>query len=1337
MTQDDWLPLTAAQQGLYFAHLLAPDSPAGTTAEVVEIAGDIDPDVLGTAVARTHQDFEQLRTIFRSTAHGPEQAVIEGVGHPWTVLDLSAGDEPAVAAESWLRERLATPLDPATGAVVESGVIRLGTGQWWWWHLAHHVVCDGYGAIQIVRRVAEHYAHLVGPGASPSPVGTRLRQVVAEDARVRSAEVAAGAAEFWDRRLGDAVDVVSLAGQVQGPEPVALRAGVEVSEELQSCILQAARRLSISWADLVQVAIGTYLARCRDLDRTRIGTPLMNRSRAGDGALASTYTVCTAMNVLPATVLAGSATWGESLAAFTLDQQMMRTHPFERQERLNRLAEHRGGQLFGATVNLVPFSLDVGFGAATGTVRNLTAGPVEDLTLTLRGTPGRRRVVRLEVDANPALYGAEEAREHLDRLLHWLRSCAEAEAGTRISDLSLLGPDEEHLVLETFNDTSHVRSSATLAQRFASRAERSGHDVALIDGIQEVTYLDLRQRVDRLARALLMAGVHPGDVVGVLVPRSVDLFVALHAAQRVGAVHLPLDADQPFDRLAQMLADAGSQVLLVPEDRHACAEVVARLATQVPGLLPLGVASSAPQIDLGPVPSDVTAPAYLLFTSGSTGRPKGVLVSHEAIDNRLAWMQHEFPISTGDRVLHKTPITFDVSVWEHFWAFQVGATVVVAPPGTHRDPREIARLVTEHHVTVLHFVPSMLRAFLADRISRQMVRTAGVRHLVCSGEALTHDLVAGCHEWFGIWPANLYGPTEAAVDVTCQQTEDLVQGAIPIGRPIWNTRAYVLDRAGSPVPRGATGELYLGGIQVALGYLNRPELDAERFVEDPFVQGGRMYATGDLARWNADGTLFCLGRVDDQVKVRGQRVELGEIEAAFSGVPGARAVAAGLVGAPDAAQSLALWFVASNGIDPEALRLRLMAAATGVLAQSLRPSHWIEVNEIPLSTAGKIDRRRLAATVPVPSAQDDLVLAPSGLAEQRLCQLVARVLELRTVGPEQDFFALGGDSLRVLALVGEIEDTLGVRLEVRHVFEHPTPSGLARLLAHDPPLGNDFAELLTLRPGAAGVAPLVLLPPAGGLGWCYTSLLRHLPVQLPVLTVQAPGLDQGAPEPVVDLAALAERQLKAIRTVVGDGLFHVAGWSLGGMAAHEVAALAQSRGQRVGAVVLLDAYPAEQWAHLSQPSEAAALLGVLRMGGVDPREFADPDHTESLTRERAVELLRVGGSALARLPDPILAGSLASVIEAARVVRTSTHRRLQGDLHVVVATEPRPEHWLDASGWEAHTTGAVRHHPVASTHGDLVRPGPADRVGALLSDLVGRADAEVAMAGRALCSEAV
>nr|WP_181411032.1 non-ribosomal peptide synthetase [Nocardioides humi] len=1057
------LPLTSAQLGLFFAHELAPDNPCYTTAEVVELAGPVDADVLREAHRRAYAEHEQVRVELAVAPDGPRQRVtelIEGqvpeVALP--VVDV-AGEQ---AAEAWLRDDLAVPMRLTGGdPLVRSALLRLPDGRCWWYHAAHHLVADGYAAQQLLRRIAEHHDAIVEQRAPRAEPGAVLADVVAEDA----ARDDTAATSAWQERLAGMTGVVALAGRTSSPAARARRAVVPLDEEAQTALVQGARRLGVGWTDLVTAAVGAYLARMAGRDATRIGLPLMNRAVPGVGQLAAARTVCTATNVLPLTI-PGRGTVADVLAAVAAGQREVREHPFVRQEALQRMLarEHPGAQLFGAQLNLIPFDLEISLGEVAGAVRNLTAGPVEDMTIGLRGTPGRGRAVRLELDAHPDLYDAGELAAHLARLRSWLVALAGAEPDLPVEALPLATPDELRMI-DGFNATAHPHDAATLAQRFVRQAEATPEAPALVFAGATRTYGELLDRSRRIAGGLRERGVGPGDVVGVRLPRGLGLYETIHAVQLLGAVYLPLDPDLPEARLAAMCEDADVALVVTdparpaPPMTRAGGVADARRAPSMPSRRGLnevafaitrpgrrGTGQAFPLEELAaaePVAdvfADPAAPAYLLFTSGSTGRPKGVLVGHAAIDNRLAWMQHYFRLAPGERVLHKTPISFDVSVWELFWPLQAGGCVVIAEPGAHRDPRRLAELVVEERVTTLHFVPSMLRAFLADRVSRERVRSGVVRSLVCSGEALTPDLVAGCVEWFGVAPTNLYGPTEAAVDVTVWDCSPDDERAVPIGRPVWNTTCHVLDPGGRPVPIGVVGELWLGGVQLAEGYVGRPDLTAERFVDVPGL--GRLYRTGDLAAWRPDGALRYLGRTDDQVKVRGQRIELGEIEAAVAGTDGADAVAAGVVDG-----RLVVWFVPAPGVGADEVVGGLRARAASALPEGWMPSHYVPVAAMPLGTSGKTDRARLAELAPPDTGAAAGAEAPSTLVEQQLCAIFGEVLGGSPLAPDADFFSSGGDSLGVLRLLGRVEDDLGVELGLADVFAAPTPAGLAALVS--------------------------------------------------------------------------------------------------------------------------------------------------------------------------------------------------------------------------------------------------------------------------------------------------
>ncbi|VVJ22267.1 Polyketide synthase modules and related proteins [Amycolatopsis camponoti] len=593
--------------------------------------------------------------------------------------------------------------------------------------------------------------------------------------------------------------------------------------------------------------------------------------------------------------------------------------------------------------------------------------------------------------------------------------------------------DDTRQLLAAWNDTTTdvPEAGRTLARLLAEQAARTPDATALVFEGESLTYRELHGKAGALAHLLVERGVGPGVLTGVCADRSLELVIALLGVLKAGGAYVPLDPDYPADRLAYMVADSAAPVVLTQTHHRNLFDA----ETICLDTLDLGTAAE---------PETTTSTkdlAYAIYTSGSTGRPKGVLVPHEGIVNRLAWTQAEYGLTAEDRVLQKTPSSFDVSVWEFFWPLLTGATLVVARPGGHRDPAYLAGLIRAERITTVHFVPSMLQAFLLDPAA---ATCTGLRRVLCSGEALPAELRARFFETLpGVELHNLYGPTEASVDVTYWAC-DPAQRTVPIGRPVWNTRTYVLDAELNPVAPGVAGELYLTGIQLARGYHGRPGLTSERFVASPFEPGERMYRTGDLARWSEDGALEYLGRTDHQVKIRGLRVELGEIEAVLDRQPGVGGSCVLAREDREGDQRL-VGYVVPDGAAPDVDALR--AALAGNLPEYMVPAAFVVLDELPLTPSGKLDRKALPAP--------DWSAARTGRAprtprEAALCTLFSEILGVDGVGIDDGFLALGGHSLLAAKLVSRIRATLGVEAAIGDIFRAPTPAGLAELLEDAP-----------------------------------------------------------------------------------------------------------------------------------------------------------------------------------------------------------------------------------------------------------------------------------------------
>ncbi|QNA96041.1 enterobactin synthase subunit F [Stenotrophomonas maltophilia] len=1239
--------LTEAQAGLWFAQRLAPDNPSFNTAHAVWIDGPLDVAAFVAAADQAAREAEAFALRFAEGADGQPLQWHDPVHVPLlSVRDVSAEPDPAAAARSLMHTDRLSPVDPTRDRISQQVLLELGGQRWVWYLRVHHLAADGYGMALFTDRVCALYA---GRRGEPLP---GLAGVLADDAAYRADPRRALAGQWWREHMQGAPAGVGLAGTLAASDD-ALRRVQSLDTAFREQLLQASVRWLQPWPDVLAALSAEYLRRMSAADEVVLGVPYMGR--LGN---ASARVPAMVMNVLPLRVAAGEG----SVEAFAggLGRQLSqgRRHGRYRGEQLRRDLGLVGTQqrLHGPLVNVQPFYRPLALTGVQAALEVLCTGPVDDLALGFRGDG--QHLLDLEIEANPALYSREDVEAHAARLLHFVSSALQADD---IAAVPLATPMEAQQVLHGFNATAHAFPETTLVALLQQGMDRDPHAPALVFGDTTLDYATLEARSFALAARLRAMGVGPGSVVAVALPRSLALVVALVAVLRAGAAYLPLDLAHPDERLARIFASAQPVCVL------AAAEVSARTAG-VPVLAPeqwTALSFAAPWAD--PAPSDA---AYVIYTSGSTGEPKGVVIEHRAIVNRLLWMREQYGIRADDRVLQKTPATFDVSVWEFFLPLLCGATLVVAGPDAHRDPTELARLIRGHGITTVHFVPSMLDAFLAAPASEGLQ----LRRVFTSGEALDAALRDRFHARVQAELHNLYGPTEAAVDVSYWPASAQDRSRpVPIGFPVWNTRLYVLDARMQPVPIGVAGDLFLGGMQLARGYLGRDDLTAERFLADPFLPGERIYRTGDVARWRADGAVEYLGRSDHQVKLRGLRIELGEIEAALRELPGMERVEVLLrQDAPGDARLVA--YVPTALADPVMLRSYLATRVPDYMV----PSAFVGVDHWPVTANGKLDRNAL----PKPPQREVAGLAPRTPLEQELALLFAQALGREApVAVDADFFSLGGDSLSAVHLLLAIEQRWRCDLGLGALFAQPTVAALAVRIAAPPALADHalgpVIALAATEP--AGPTPLFVLHPAGGIAWNYRTLARALQPARPVYGLQSPALDARLPLPS-SIEAMANDYVQRVVALQPKGPVHLLGWSVGGILAQAMAVRLHEIGRDVGELVLLDAYPSECWRAEPEPDPIAALRALLAIAGHDPDA-----HPELESRERILAFLRRGGSALGSLPDVVLDGVVRAVTGTNRLIREHIHRPFDGTLvHVRAGRDHQARPQLQSALWRTH-----------------------------------------------------
>ncbi|MFG0518237.1 enterobactin non-ribosomal peptide synthetase EntF [Kluyvera intermedia] len=1282
------LPLIAAQPGIWMAEALSTLPNAWSVAHYVELKGNIDGDLLARAIATGMMQADTLRMRFA-----------EDNGEVWQWVD-----ESAVIAEP-LRHDLRGRENPQQDALammqadlaqnsrVDSGnplfnhqLFQIGDNHWFWYQRYHHLLVDGFSFPAITRQISLIYQAWQRGEATPESAFTPFSEVVEEYQRYRESEACQRDKTFWAELRKALPSPASLS-----PAPLPGRAESTAIWRLKlTADRRAFSRLTASHpqcqpADLALALAALWLGRL--CGRSDYAAGFIFMRRMGSAALTATGPV---LNVLPlAVTLRGQETLAELATRLSGQLKKMRRHQRYDAEQIVRDAGKAAGDeaLFGPVFNVKMFDYRLGFDDVDFVTHTLATGPVNDLELAL--FPDEDGGLSLEILANQQRYDKATLQQHIARLTTLLQQFADNPA-RHCADVELLSEDE-YQRLAQINATEKALPRATLSSLVAEQAAKTPDAVALVDAHYRFTYREMRQQVVALANVLRQRGVKPGDSVAVALPRSVFLTLALHAIVEAGAAWLPLDTGYPDDRLQMMLQDARPSLLITSDDQLSRFPNRESLCLNAPLAgeddLPLGLAQ----------PEQT---AYIIFTSGSTGRPKGVMVGHEAIVNRLLWMQDHYPLTENDVVAQKTPCSFDVSVWEFWWPFMTGASLVMAAPEAHRDPLAMQRFFAEYGITTTHFVPSMLAAFVASLTPETADCCGSLKQVFCSGEALPTAL---CRDWELLTHVplhNLYGPTEAAVDVSWYPAygEALAQvtgNSVPIGFPVWNTGLRILDAMMRPLPFGVAGDLYLTGIQLAQGYQGRPDLTASRFIADPYNPGARMYRTGDVARWLDNGAVEYLGRSDDQLKIRGQRIELGEIDRVMQTLPDVeQAVTHACVINQAAAtggdaRQLVGYVVSASGLPLETETL--LARLREQLPPHMVPVVLLQLSALPLSANGKLDRKAL----PLPSlTQKTAGRAPQTATEAVVAEAFSQLLGCDIQDIDADFFALGGHSLLAMRLAAILGQRTGRSVTPGQVMVSSTVGKLSALLD----AGDDekaqrlgYEALLPLRTGTGPT--LFCFHPASGFAWQFSVLSRYLSPHWSITGIQSPR-PHGPMQTAATLDEVCEHHLARLLQQQPHGPYYLLGYSLGGTLAQGIAARLRQRGEEVAFLGLLDTWPPEtqNWAE----KEA---------NGLDPAVLAEID------REREAFLAAQQGQG---------SGELFSTIEgnyadAVRLLTTAHSATFDGKATLFVAEKTRSADPQAAWGpW----VGELEVYRQDCAHVDIITPAAFESIGPVIREIL-------------------
>lgn len=1302
--------LSYEQHRLWFIDQMEGPSATYNIPFEIDLNGKLNKHALQVALDYVVKRHESLRTVFSMDGETPVQHILPADQSPIRLEIVESNPEELASV---VEEAKQFHFDITKEPPVKAVLFKVAEDKHVLLLLFHHIIADGWSLIPLTKELSKAYKNsLELTDITDEPLAIQYQDYVAWQQEQMGKSSAEEELDYWKQQLIELPAETPLPYDVQRPktrENEGKHYPFIIDQQLQSAITNYAKENNVTTFMVLQASLTSVLFRLGSGVDIPIGTPIVGRNnqQLDDliGFFVNTLVLRTDVSNNPTFHELVSRVKKTNVEAY--DRQDI---PFDKVVEIvnpeRSASRHPLFQMMlilqnapNPVVDIPQVDSDMKV-SGTGTAKF-------DLTFELWEQPNEAGALNGIIEYRTDLYKDNQIERMCQQWLTFLKHALET-PDKSIGTIPFISTEERQFVLDYKKQANNESTDRSIVQIFESQVDKYPHNIAVSYEGEQLTYQQLNERANQMARYLMDQGAGPEKLISIMLPRSISMMVSILAVLKTGSAYVPVDPDYPDERISYILSDVNPSIVITNEKSNQTTEDFTSLHVIDIADVSSRILQAYSNQNINQSISAMNA-AYIIYTSGSTGKPKGVVIPHHNVIRLLNETDEWYHFNSDDVWTMFHSYAFDFSVWEIWGALLYGGKLVIVPYNVSRMPIEFLDLLVQEQVTVLNQTPSAFYQLMyAEQERRNLSRKLSLRYVVFGGEQLE---LARLKDWFTLHEnsttklINMYGITETTVHVSyLELNEEIIdqQGNSLIGTNIPDLEIYILDDFLQPVPIGVTGEMYVAGGGLARGYLNQSSLTASRFVANPFGEAGsRMYKTGDLAKWLDDGTIDYIGRSDHQVKIRGYRIELGEVNAHIISHESIKEATTTVLNQHGDNQ-----LVSYIVTDKEVRDADLKAYIASFLPGYMIPSTFVHIDRIPLTAHGKLDTKNL----PLPDYTVNVTgEGPRTPSEELLCELFKEILHLDEVGIHDSFFDLGGHSLLAVTLMNRIRELFGKELGIGILFEAPTVAELVHVLDGDNDTSSSLDMLLPLRKSGSEL-PLFCVHPAGGLSWCYAGLMSTLGPEFPIYGLQARGISEAEAKPD-SLVEMAQDYIAEMKRVQPEGPYRVLGWSLGGNVAHAITVELQKLGDEVELVFIMDSYPSDFVPLSGEEGEQDALIALLTLGGYDPEQLM---HKE-ISIENVVELLHHHGSALASLDKQTIINLKETYRNSVKIMSEYKPKTFDGNMIFFKSTIV-PDWFMDAdpSKWTPFISGEMLEYDIHCRHKDMCQPEPLAEIGAIV-----------------------